>query len=130
MNERYDDSEAHRNIVDSLQSGTVGSLSDSGATTTRLQVRLDVDALPSGLLAGLDGTGQPVLGTDPRRGLVSLLGRGGAGLAVGSTGAVAAEETVVAAKVASTGLGSGAQGEGVGRVVAGGRGVGNLETRD
>lgn len=109
-----------------MQGGAVGTLADGGAATARLEVVLSVDAFPSGVLSVLDGAGDPVFGTDPGGGLVSLSRAGGAYLTVGTASSIASEEAVVAAKVATARRIVRAKREGVGGVVASRGSRGNL----
>jgi hypothetical protein len=121
----------YRNVVDSLQSGTVGSLTEGGASSTRFEIGLCVDAFPGGLPAVLDGTSQKVLRTDPCRRLVSfprLVGR--TDLAGRDTLTVATDKVGITTKVAARGAGTGACGERIRRVAAGGRGSGDLGVRN
>ena len=56
----------HLDIVDSGKSGAIDTLvQKSGASTTRLQITSDIDTLPLGPSASVDGAGNPRFRTDP-----------------------------------------------------------------
>lgn len=116
-----------RNVVDSLQSGAIGALTESSASTTRFKVGLYLHTFPSGLPTAVDGAGQPVLRANPGGSLISLPGRvGRADLGAGDTCTVASGKAVVTSKVATRRASTRAQGERVGRVAAGGGSGGDL----
>lgn len=120
----------YRNVVNSLQSGAIGTLTESCASTTRFKVGLHLDAFPSGLPTAVDGAGQPVLRANPGGSLISLPGLvGRADLGAGNTCTIASGEATVTSKVAAGGAGTRAQGERVGRVVAGSGSGGDLGLR-
>jgi hypothetical protein len=120
----------YRNVVDSLQSGAIGTLTESGASTTRFKVGLYLHTFPSGLPTAVDGAGQPVLRANPGGSLISLPGRvGRADLGAGDTCTVASGKAVVTSKVATRRASTRAQGERVGRVAASGGSGGDLGVR-
>jgi hypothetical protein len=120
----------YRNVVDSLQGGAIGTLTESGASTTRFKVGMYLHTFPSGLPTAVDGAGQPVLRANPGGSLISLPGLvGRADLGARDTCTVASGKAVVTSKVATGRAGTRAQGERVGRVAAGSGSGGDLGLR-
>jgi hypothetical protein len=121
----------HSDIVYPGYTRTVYTLVKGSATTTGFQVALRRNTLPLHLAAEEDGAGGCPSRADLAGGQVPTTRVGGrAGRGGGDATAVTSLEPVVAGVVAARGgTGGGTERVGVGRVVAGGRGIGDLGTR-